>query len=259
MRDGDVQIEAIPAFADNYIWLLTRPGSPDCAVVDPGDGGPVLDRLRARDLDLRYILLTHHHADHIGGVNHLLQAYRATVYGPDDPRIGVAHRICRQDDRVDLPELGLTFDVFEVPAHTRTHIAYYGHGVLFPGDTLFSIGCGRLFEGTPADMQKSLDKLANLPAATRVYCAHEYTQSNCAFALAVEPDNAALKRRATEVEGLRAAGKITLPAKLGEEQAANPFLRTRERSVVEAARKIDPRAAPGTATMAVIRAWKDRF
>ncbi len=153
----------------------------------------------------------------------------------------------------------MKFNVLEVPAHTRSHIAFYSDKVLFSGDTLFSLGCGRFFEGTASDMQKSLDKLAALPADTLVYCAHEYTQANCRFALAVEPDNAALQAKAQEIKDLRAAGAITLPSRLGDELATNPFLRTREKSVVETARKIDPKTKPGEETMAVIRAWKDRF
>lgn len=258
MSGENHNIIAIPAFADNYIWLLTAGGTA-CAVVDPGDAEPVLKTLEDQGLDLRYILLTHHHPDHTGGVSDLLEKYSARVFAPDDRRISFAHHVCTQGDVVSLPDLKAEFRVLEVPAHTRTHIAFYGENVLFSGDTLFSIGCGRLFEGTAEDMQQSLDKLAALPAATRVYCAHEYTQSNCAFALQVEPENAALRARADEVNHLRAAGRITLPTTLGEELASNPFMRTRENGVLEAARKIDPQAAPGSSTMAVIRAWKDSF
>lgn len=258
MHEDKLNISAIPAFSDNYIWLLTASGSA-CAVVDPGDADPVLEVLENKGLDLRYILLTHHHPDHTGGVGELLERYPAKVFGPDDARIPFGQQICREGDLVGLPELGADFRVLEVPAHTSSHIAFFGENALFCGDTLFSIGCGRLFEGSADDMQKSLDKLASLPPGTQVYCAHEYTQASCAFALQVEPDNAALITRATEVDRLRAAGQITLPSTLGDEMAANPFMRTREKSVLEAARKIDPKALPGSSTMAVIRAWKDRF
>jgi hydroxyacylglutathione hydrolase len=257
-----LRIEAIPAFKDNYIWLLhgddARRGSP-CAVVDPGDAAPVLATLRERGLRLTHVLLTHHHWDHADGVEALLEHFPAQVHGPDDRRLGAWCRPYREGQAVELPELGLRFEVLDVPAHTRSHIAFHGHGVLFSGDTLFSIGCGRLFEGTAEDMQAALDKLAALPAETLVYCGHEYTLSNCAFALAVEPDNRALQRRAREAEQDRAAGRITLPARLGDERAANPFLRTREPAVVAAARRHEADVAPGAPTMAVIRSWKDRF
>lgn len=258
MRADKLIITAIPAFSDNYIWLLTAGGTA-CAVVDPGDADPVLEVLEEQGLDLRYILLTHHHPDHTGGVGELLEKYPAKVFGPDDPRIPFNKQICREGDLVSLPELDASFRVLEVPAHTSSHIAFYGENALFSGDTLFSIGCGRLFEGTADDMQKSLDKLAALPADTRVYCAHEYTQSSCAFALQVEPQNTALIARTAEVDRLRAAGRITLPSTLSDELAANPFMRTREKGVLETARKIDPKALPGSSTMAIIRAWKDRF
>jgi len=258
MRADKLNITAIPAFSDNYIWLLTAGGTA-CAVVDPGDADPVLEVLEKQGLDLRYILLTHHHPDHTGGVGELLEKYPAKVFGPDDRRIPFKQQICREGDMVSLPELDANFRVLEVPAHTSSHIAFFGENALFSGDTLFSIGCGRLFEGTADDMQRSLDKLADLPADTRVYCAHEYTQSSCAFALQVEPENTALIARAAEVDRLRATGQITLPSTLGAELAANPFMRTREKSVLGAARKIDPKALPGSSTMAIIRAWKARF
>ena len=258
MPANKLSITAIPAFGDNYIWLLKTDGNA-CAVVDPGDEDPVLELLGEQGLDLRYILLTHHHPDHVGGVPDLLEHFDATVFGPADERIPFVHQVCRDGDRVVLPELNAEFSVLEVPAHTRSHIAYYGENCLFSGDTLFSLGCGRFFEGTAVDMQKSLDKLAVLPADTKNYCAHEYTQANCRFALEVEPGNPALQARSKEIAGLRSAGEITLPTTLGDELATNPFLRTRDDDVVKAARKIDPSAMPGTSTMAVIRAWKDRF
>lgn len=258
MPADKLNISAIQAFDDNYIWLLET-GGDSCAVVDPGDADPVLEVLEQRGLNLSYILLTHHHHDHVGGVRVLLERYAARVFGPADERIPFVDHVCREGDEVELTGLGASFKVLEVPAHTRSHIAFYSDRVLFSGDTLFSLGCGRFFEGTPADMQMSLDKLAALPAETRVYCAHEYTQANCRFALAVEPGNKALQARAREIDSLRAEGKITLPARLGDELATNPFLRTRVEDVVAMAQKIDPGARPGVATMGVIRSWKDRF
>ena len=258
MLENDLRISAISAFSDNYIWLLST-GDSACAVVDPGDAHPVLERLRSQGLDLRYILLTHHHPDHIGGVPELLQHYNASVFAPDDARIRFEHHVCREGDVVDLPDLSLNLQVLEIPAHTCSHIAFHDNDRLFSGDTLFSVGCGRFFEGTAEDMQNSMDKLAALPATTVNYCAHEYTQANCAFALQVEPHNTDLLIRSKEVNRLRSEGRITLPTTLGNELATNPFLRTRAAGVVEAARNIDPNATAGATTMAVIRAWKDRF
>jgi hydroxyacylglutathione hydrolase len=255
---SDLEVTAIPAFSDNYIWLLDSGGN-SCAIVDPGDAEPVLETLERQGLDLAYILLTHHHPDHIGGVRRLLAEYNAEVFAPQDDRIaGPAHRLA-EGDTASLPALGLEFRVIEVPGHTSSHIAFHGHGSLFCGDTVFSVGCGRLFEGTAEQMQTSLDKLAALPKQTRVYCAHEYTLSNCRFAVQVEPGNEALAERVRQVEAARASGEITVPSELGEELAVNPFLRTRHEAVVESARRRDPRARPGASTLAVIRAWKDSF
>jgi hydroxyacylglutathione hydrolase len=255
---SEVRITAIPAFSDNYIWLISTGGTA-CAVVDPGDANPVLNQLRRRGRELKAILLTHHHADHIGGVERLVAETGATVYGPHDPRINsVDHRVA-EGDTVAIEALGLHFDVIEVPGHTSSHIAFHGHGRLFCGDTLFSVGCGRLFEGTPGQMQASLDKIRALPPETAIFCAHEYTLSNCDFARAVEPDNPILAKRASEVEAARAVGRMTVPSTLGEELAINPFLRTREAAVIEAARQRDPAAESGASTLAVIRAWKDSF
>jgi hydroxyacylglutathione hydrolase len=254
----ELTVTAVPAFADNYIWLVST-GESRCAVIDPGDAAPVLEALQRQDLELDAILLTHHHADHVGGVPRLVEATGAAVFGPADRRIPNVDHAVGEGDTVELAALGLVFAVLEVPGHTSSHIAFHGHGALFCGDTLFSVGCGRLFEGTPEQMQASLDKLAALPEATRVFCAHEYTLSNCDFALAVEPGNADLARRASQVEALRATGHITLPSTLGEEKRVNPFLRTRAAAVVAAARRHDPAAEPGAPTLAAIRAWKDRF
>ena len=255
---AEITVTAIPAFADNYIWLVSTGGN-QCAVVDPGDAGPVQQVLMQNGLELSYILITHHHADHTGGMAELANSHGAQVYGPVDSRISGLDRTLAENDSISLPLLELEFRVLEVPGHTRSHIAFYGHGCLFCGDTLFSAGCGRLFEGTPEQMQTSLDKLAVLPADTQVFCAHEYTLSNCDFALAVEPDNAELLRRASEVEAARAIGRSTVPSRLGEELAVNPFLRSREPSVIAAAQERNPRAEAGASTLAEIRAWKDSF
>ena len=254
----EISVTAIPAFTDNYIWLFSI-GGKHCVVVDPGDAEPVDCFLKQQGLELAYILLTHHHADHTGGVAELAGKYGARVFGPHDPRIPGQDQSFGEGDTVALPLLDLEFKVIEVPGHTSSHIAFYGHGGLFCGDTLFSVGCGRLFEGTPAQMQSSLDKLAALPAATKVFCAHEYTLSNCDFARAVEPANPKLQQRASEVEAARAIGRSTVPSTLEEELAVNPFMRTRQPDVVAAAQKRDPKAESGASALAVIRAWKDSF
>ena len=259
MSDTALTIDAIPAFEDNYIWVLHR-GGPEAVVVDPGDAAPVLETFASRGLALGGVLLTHHHWDHAGGVPELLERWPdAPVHGPRDRRLGDWCRPVEEGDTVHLSSLDLTFGVLDVPAHTRSHVAFHGHGLLFSGDTLFSVGCGRLFEGSPEDMQSAMDKIAQLDADTLVYCGHEYTVDNCRFARAVEPDNAALARREAEAQRRRGAGERTLPARLGEELEVNPFLRTREPAVVEAARRQGADAHPGASTLAAIRAWKDRF
>ncbi|MDX1461334.1 MAG: hydroxyacylglutathione hydrolase, partial [Xanthomonadales bacterium] len=256
--DG-TSVEAIPTFSDNYIWLL-RGEETICAVVDPGEAGPVFRKLEDDGLELAYILLTHHHYDHIGGAAALLEAFPdAVAFAPADPRIDFETTPVGDGGTASLARMALQFEVIEVPAHTRSHIAFHGHGMLFCGDTLFSVGCGKLFEGTPAQMQDSLDKLAALPGDTRVYCGHEYTESNCRFALNVEPNNEALVAKSKRVQELRKSGRITLPGTLEEELAVNPFMRTREESVVSAARKREPAATPGAEVLGVIRAWKDAF
>ncbi|HET6564917.1 MAG TPA: hydroxyacylglutathione hydrolase [Xanthomonadales bacterium] len=253
-----IDVRAIPAFHDNYIWLLHGDGK-QCAIVDPGDAAPVRAVLQQTGLQLTTILITHHHADHIGGMASLAEEWSPRLIGPSDPRIPGLDMVVRQGDVAEVPELGLAFQVIEVPGHTSSHIAYFGHGRLFCGDTLFSVGCGRLFEGTAEQMQQSLDKLAALPADTKVYCAHEYTLANCRFALEVEPDNAALQQKTRQVESARAVGQVTLPSVLGEELATNPFLRSRENSVIQAARKRNPAAAAGVTTLQSIRQWKDEW
>ena len=256
MINHSIEVSAIPAFNDNYIWLLKN-AEGRCALVDPGDHAPVTACLREHKLELDTILVTHHHADHVGGIPALLEHWPARVVAPHDGRIVSPDLRVTQGDTVKV--LGCEFTVIEVPGHTRSHIAYFGQGMLFCGDTLFSLGCGRLFEGTPEQMQQSLDKLAELPPETLVFCAHEYTQSNARFALEVEPGNDALQSMSARIDALRMKGQMTLPSTLGRELAANPFLRTREPTVVAAARKKDASAQPGASTMAVIRSWKDRF
>ena len=254
-------VTAVPAFADNYIWLLHGlRGADRVAVVDPGDAAPVLKVLAERRLTLDTILTTHHHADHVGGVTELLRHFPVPVFGPAGESIPGRTVALREGDEVTLTGLGLHFRVFDVPGHTAGHIAYHGHGALFCGDTLFSGGCGRLFEGTPVQMLSSLDKLARLPPETRVYCAHEYTAANLRFAAAVEPDNTSLRAYAAEVGALRSRSTPTIPSTLAIEARVNPFLRSRLPSVRAAALAHAGRALGDDAdAFAVIREWKNGF
>jgi hydroxyacylglutathione hydrolase len=250
----------LPAFSDNYLWLLHD--GKQALVVDPGDAAPVLRFLAEQSLQLQSILATHHHADHIGGVDELREATGATVFGPARETIPAPCKALSEGDTVQA--MGLEFQVFDVPGHTAGHIAFYtpqmnGKPLLFCGDTLFSGGCGRLFEGTPAQMLASLDKLAALPASTRVCCTHEYTLSNLRFAIAVEPDNIDLLAYQVRCVELRTAGLPTLPTSLAQELLINPFLRTRLAPVRAAAQHFDAAAKDDTAVFAAIRQWKNQF
>jgi len=254
-----IQITALPAFTDNYIWLLQDPRTHRCAVVDPGDAAPVQAWLKDNpQWTLSDILITHHHHDHVGGVEALKKATDATVYGPASENIPARDVALEDNDRINV--LGHDFDIIAVPGHTLGHIAYYHTGLLFCGDTLFAAGCGRLFEGTPRQMYSSLSRLAALPGETQVFCTHEYTLSNLRFAKAVEPENQHIAQRFDDVTQLRAHDRITLPSTLALEKLTNPFLRTAETSVKE---KLDERTGPinptPSAVFAGLRAWKDKF
>jgi hydroxyacylglutathione hydrolase len=255
-----MELIALPAFADNYIWML-HDGT-DAVVVDPGEAAPVLSALDERQLALSGILVTHHHGDHVGGVDELRSRLKGAVYGPKRERIPEPFVAVADGDSVDL--LGLRFEVIEVPGHTAGHVAYFHAGrdgapILFCGDTLFSGGCGRLFEGTAEQMHASLARLASLPGDTRVCCAHEYTLSNLKFARAVEPGNAALVRYNADCEATRAAGRPTLPSTIAVERAINPFLRCDQPEVTASARTQGARSAEGTEVFAALRRWKNEF
>ena len=253
-----LSIAPVPAFMDNYIWVIRN--SQHAAAVDPGDAAPLLSYLESENLDLVAILNTHHHDDHVGGNLDLKARFGCRIYGPlreDIP--GITHRL-KGGDTVLIPELDLTFDVMDIPGHTLGHIAYYGQNMLFCGDTLFGCGCGRVFEGTMAQMHASLDKLASLPADTRVFCAHEYTQSNIRFARAVEPENKVLEKREAQALELRKKNLPTLPSTIGLEKATNPFLRG---DILEVAHCAEHHAgqklADENAVFEVLRIWKNGY
>src|SRR5450759_1888923 len=250
----------LPAFTDNYIWLLHD--AQRALVVDPGAALPVIQALEQLGVQLDAILVTHHHPDHTGGVDSLRQATGAKVFGPAHEPMPEPLMRLNGGDTLDL--LGLTFDVIDVPGHTAGHIAYFcsnvdGTPLVFCGDTLFSGGCGRLFEGSPAQMLASLDALAALPDTTRVCCAHEYTLGNLRFARAVEPDNRALAQYTTSAEALRERQQPTLPSTLLLERQINPFLRTRQATVIEAVQKFDASARDEVSIFAALRQWKNQF
>ena len=253
-----LEVELIPAFSDNYIYLLRDTASDAVGIVDPGTAGPALEALESRKLRLTDILLTHHHDDHIGGVAELKQRYGARVVGPRSE----TGRIPGMDETVAEGD-AVTFgaeqaQVFETPGHTRGHISLWFEKAeaLFSGDTLFALGCGRLFEGTPQDMWRSLLKLRPLPEETRVYCGHEYTLSNAKFAVTVDPGNEELKRRADEIARLRADGRPTIPTTIGLERRTNPFLRADDPAVQAA---VGMSGDDPVAVFGEIRRRKDNF
>ena len=231
-----LNITPIPAFADNYIWAMVT--GHNCVVVDPGDAAPVLKFINEHKLTLNAILVTHHHADHVGGVDELTARWRVPVYGPAAENIACVTRALREGDSVALPDfVSEPFRVIEVPGHTRGHIAYVSGDILFCGDTLFAAGCGRLFEGTAAQLHDSLTRLAALPEKTRVFCTHEYTLSNLRFAMAVDAENVALNERVFVEQERRARNEPTLPSSIALERATNPFLRCATTGVRDSAQR----------------------
>lgn len=224
------EVIPIPAFSDNYIWLL-RYGS-SAVVVDPGDATPVIDILKKHSLTLTAMLITHHHADHTGGVEQLLTHQYVPVYAPKQETFNFPNIAVDEGDKILLPEIKQMFTVLSLPGHTLGHVAYVNASILFCGDTLFGAGCGRLFEGTPAQMYHSLQRLANLPANTQVYCTHEYTEHNIRFALTIEPDNQDLVHRQIEAHNLRTKNLPTLPSSIDLELKTNPFLRCNQPTIL---------------------------
>ncbi len=255
---ANYEVVPLRAFSDNYIWTIRDAGH--AAVVDPGDAAPVLEYLNREKLKLVAILNTHHHADHVGGNAALLAHTRVPVYGPHDERIPEVTQRMADGQRCVLPHFNIEMETLEIPGHTRSHIAFYGGGMLFCGDTLFAAGCGRLFEGTPRQMHDSLTRLAQLPDNTLVYCGHEYTLANIKFALAADPDNRRLADLEILAQAQRAKDEPTLPSTIAMEKATNPFLRVTEAAIVQSAsaRAAKPLSDP-VSVLAEIRDWKNNF
>ena len=263
-----IKIHPIPAFDDNYIWAIIDTDSHEACVVDPGDAAAVSNYLKQEQLNLHAILITHHHFDHTGGIDELLKQGDVPVYGPDNVQISSISHPLKAGNEITL--LDCRYSIIEVPGHTLDHIAYFcakppqattlANPVLFCGDTLFAGGCGRIFEGTAKQMWESLNKLSALPTDTAVYCTHEYTLANLAFALAVEPSNKILQERNNKAKAKRANNEVTLPSSIKLERASNPFLRVSEQCVIDAAiRHSGNTMADAVDVFTTIRAWKDSY
>jgi len=253
-----IEIVPIPAFDDNYLWLLHN-GS-QAVVVDPGDAGPVRRYLSEHQLELTGILITHHHWDHVNGLESLQNDWDCVAYGPADQRIPGDLITVQEQDVVKLPSLGIELSVMDTPGHTLSHISFYNDQWLFCGDTLFSIGCGRMFEGTPDVFSQSLNKISSLPPELLVYCTHEYTAANIQFALSIEPQNQGLQHQQKVVAQQRAEQQPSLPVRLGDELKLNPFLRTHEPELQQTLIHINPKLDPDpVACFAFLRSLKDHF
>lgn len=254
------EIIPIPALKDNYIWCISNPESKYCVIVDPGEAEPVLKHLEKNQLTLEAILVTHHHWDHTQGIPGILEHIDAPVYASAMEHVNGQMTGLSHDEELDLPHVRLEFTVLSIPGHTSGHIAYYTPGIVFTGDTLFTAGCGKIFEGTPQQMHDSLMSLACLPDDTLVYCGHEYTEANLLFALSVEPNNEDIKKRLVETRELRAKGMPTVPAPLSVEKRTNPFLRINHPDIIVAAEShVHRRLETPTEVLQVIREWKDHF
>ena len=251
-------IHAVPAFKDNYIWMLESDGR--AVAVDPGDAAPVEDFLEERGLSLAAVLATHHHMDHVGGLQALARHWKCPTFGPAREEVAGLDRRLGEGDRIRVPGIDVDLETFDIPGHTAGHIALFGAGAVFCGDTLFACGCGRLFEGTPAQMVASLGKLARLPGATRIYCGHEYTLANIRFAEAVEPGNRELVARKARESAKRGRGEPTLPSTVAAELATNPFLRCDQPEIIASAEGRAGRALKDRVEVfATLRDWKNAF
>jgi len=264
---SSIKVTSIKAFDDNYIWAITN--KQVATLVDPGDASVCIEFLEKNKLILNSILITHHHSDHTGGIKTLVtycqqKQWPLTVYGPVNENIPHCDIKLNENDTVVLDKLNINFQIIDLPGHTAGHIAYFAKDhstpILFCGDTLFSGGCGRLFEGTPEQMWNSLSKLANLPEHTKVYCTHEYTQANLAFALTVEPNNQALVNYSNKVNELRTQGLATIPSTIEREKQINPFLRCHKQSIQTSAQQFSTDTnTTSLDTFTTIRRWKDQF
>ena len=253
-----IEVFPISALRDNYVWVLADPDRGCAAVVDPGESDPVVAGLAERGLRLTAILITHHHPDHVGGVDALVERFGVPVYGPARESIPQRAHALAEGDVVELDCPAVRLRVLDIPGHTSGHIAYFGDGMLFSGDTLFAAGCGRVFEGTFEQMHEALGKLAALPGETRIYCGHEYTEANLRFASKAEPQNQAVAQRLRDVQAQRKRGECTLPSTMAQEWDTNPFLRSDQPNVIQNAER---HAGHGLSSpvdvFATVRRWKD--
>lgn len=254
-------VQAIPTLQDNYVWLIRAQDSDHVIVVDPGDAKPVIEAIRHQGLIPVAILITHHHYDHVDGIQPLLAQYPVPVYGPENAAIpGLTHPLSKSDAQFSVHDDFPICQVIAVPGHTNDHIAYLIDDCLFCGDTLFAAGCGRLLGGTPAQLLASLKFINTLPTQTKVYCAHEYTVANLTFANVVEPDNLVTQQRLQDAQALRSQGKITLPSTLELERQTNPFLRCQKNSVIKGVEQHVARPLiDELAVFTALRQWKDSF
>mgnify|MGYP000008052146 CR=1 FL=1 len=252
-------IQAVPALVDNYIWLIHSVDSNEVLIVDPGDATPVINAITEQGLTPVAILITHYHYDHVDGIEDLVERYQLPVYGPANAFIPKLSTVLSATNQLSVHPNFPDFEVLEIPGHTASHIAYRLDNMLFCGDTLFAAGCGRLLGGTAEQLFNSLQQLITLPADTKIYCGHEYTQANLKFASLIEPNNTAIKQRIADTDKLRAAKQPSLPTTIAAELATNPFLRGDQAEVIQAAQHFTGTELPNPlAVFTALRAWKDR-